>query len=240
MTLTASAPPQASPSKNPYFPPERYGEISLEGVRHPLCGRRVTLEEALTLHAHQGVLCKPCFEGAPAGLADKLYLESLQVEVAPSKDTYRALEASAVAELTWYHSTTTEAWGDTLQVDDGFYAHVGSRQAAMDRQLSELLPVNGKGFWLFEVEVSGEASVAEALYPDDNDDYSVSFHPVRRPLPASVLRYVNRWEDLGSISLVVDTRVLSVVNRTWVPMEEARATASLFNLPGAMTTQSVA
>lgn len=207
----------------------------------------IPIEDADDVVPFHGVHCRECNEPigattAAAGLdwaaiecsvcGESSYMDSWGVRVTENHSTYPALDADNIPEMTWYHSTVNENWGSALVENGGFYTHVGSEQAAMDRQLSANKVIRHKGFWVYELGVKKGVSISPEVAEDENDDYNADYNPTTDPRAHQVERYINNIEDPGSISLVVDSTQLEIRSRKFVPTSEAVRYPSLFNVVG--------
>lgn len=113
-----------------------------------------------------------------------LSIYEVKLTIDPSHPSYRFVQdKEAVKDAVWYHATLNDNWLSPQdpsfnnsrarpQYRDGsFKAHVGSRQAAVDRALSQLVthsdsnPSEDDGFWLYEVKIAQDADVIGGLPP---------------------------------------------------------------------------
>lgn len=204
-----------------YLADEELGNINVDGIRCPHCGGQINAKQAAhILNEMNNADCTDC------GQSYDLY--SVDIKVGESKDTYAAFDAAEVPKMTWYHSTNSEDWDSYFEKEDGFVAHLGSQQAAYDRRLAEDYSTYGDhaGFWLFEVRVGTDACIAEKVAPDDNADYGNGDHMGKN----DVVRYINKWEDMASISLAAKSSQLTVKSKRFVTAKEVMSSPSLYNV----------
>lgn len=194
----------------------------LKGVKCWECNEPLSTSDIMTESDWGGFDCPMC--------GTKNYSDALKAECTPEHDTYPALDAENVSKMRWYHSTENGSWDSALSTNGGVYVHVGSAQAALDRQLSRQKVMQNTGYWVYELGVKETATIAPEVAEDDNDDYTGHNHPINEPHEHQVQRYINNIEEPGSISLVVDSNVLEVRNRKWVTRSEATSQASLYNV----------
>lgn len=66
-------------------------------------------------------------------------------------------------------------------------------------------------FYLWQVTLNIEAILSDAILEDHNDWLYDVDESGRKTLGADAIRYLNKWESAGSISLLVDPRYLTAV-----------------------------
>lgn len=143
-------------------------------------------------------------------------LRERSVVVPLHPDAAWALSLEDCKSATFYHYTTYEEWpafkdfyGPKLTVHGNFYAHVGSLTAALDRASALGYPdrVFVPEGQVFEVRVASGARWS----PDIAED-NASLHDVEcGPEDYEVIRYLNKFESPGHISLAVSNDVIEVV-----------------------------
>lgn len=130
----------------------------------------------------------------------------------PIQETSRKyLFDTDVFAQTWYHFTSSENrptfkdWGENLpDSEKNFYAHVGTLRSAQDRQLS-LWECRGR---MYKVRVKPGSRVDARVRVDDS-----YLHGVRcTSKDAEVVRYLNKFEDPGSISLAVVNTAIEIID----------------------------
>lgn len=151
-------------------------------------------------------------------------------------DDVKFFEKKRTMRATWFHATTSKDWlNDVLK--GGVMVHVGSMGAARDRANDIMRDWDdGARVFIYEVAMDKDTTIGDAVYPDMNDFFR---HEVAQPITAEhtfqtsegtvsaskflremydenvdVVRYVNQYESVGSISLLVNPRVLKVVKVT--------------------------
>lgn len=115
----------------------------------------------------------------------------------------------------WFHTTTRENWEAKIKNPQDSkvpFVHAGTFEAAMER-FEDQKNVYG---WVYELRMAPDCELADDVYVDlDRWDYWADgiFEPEDREQekPKHALRYVNRWEAAGSISLMLDPRKMEVV-----------------------------
>ena len=119
---------------------------------------------------------------------------------------------------TWYHVTTRETWHET---PNDLFVHVGTPKTvawyAHNSFLTELEAGYGLHFWRVELSDDAQNAVEPYIAVDDND-WPKWTRDVEGLGP---LRYVNRFELPGSISLLTEFRHFASVER--IPDETAKS-----------------
>ena len=217
--------PEAPPLKE-YLSDSEASKIDVNGVKCSNCRVNLTPQQAAF------ILNEMCEFNCSCG--KKIDLYSVSIEVGETKDTFQAFQKENVYTMDWFHSTDAEDWEESLTKESGFYAHAGSHQAAFDRQIAEKYnehSTSKEGFWLYELKVDESATIADDVAKDENEDYSTKYTPGgSNDLKNDVLRYTNKWEDMASISLVVNSNKLKVKSKRYVSRDEAVKAKSLYNI----------
>lgn len=166
------------------------------------CHRRLPKSDAYE-KANWKVMCD-CGHYAQDGLTG--------VTLKPGAEKY--FNKQAVRDDEWYHYTSHEAWESFLNEDndEARVVHLGTKEAALDRQNHTDRAV-GK---LYKVRLKPEAEIADEVLEDD--PYNQEDAPLVREggiqkgiLVSGVTRYMNYYEDPGSVSLVANPRLLEIV-----------------------------
>lgn len=146
-----------------------------------------------------------------------IYADDVIVSVLPEYQHLMNLRTARNTDTVWYHTSANENWPTPIQglgwgrVTDGeFVAHVGTLQAALDRcSYSER---TFQPTFLYHLKLSAKARWSPKILLDEN--YWPTSVPELKRAPeffGDVTRYVNRYEDPGSISLLVRTGIIEVV-----------------------------
>lgn len=164
-------------------------------------------------------------------------VDELDVRILPSSVQF--LDVGTTRETVWFHSTKVENWSEEVsklrptfvcgsnEMPSVPYVHVGTFDAAMTR----FEDTKGESGWLYEIRIKDDAFIAEEVYEDRNDweqfvraGFFEGFLGDKKK--CDVLRYVNRWESVGSISLIMDPRFMEVVKVSPLNKKEAKRTTS--------------
>lgn len=125
-------------------------------------------------------------------------------------DALAYFDEETVRTTTWYHATDREDWFDSITQAQGKVplVHLGDEAAAMDRATQRAARLGGN--WkVYEITLAEDADIHPEVNGDDNgyapymagdedmvDNYS------------TVTRYVNEFENPGSISLLVNPKAM--------------------------------
>lgn len=120
----------------------------------------------------------------------------------PSSQTYRAVEKSEVSKMLWYHTSTFENWDEAILSSDGpERVHLGSERAAADRAAQLLGQPR-----LYVLEVSPESTIDDDLHQESENDFKVEAGKEE-----DAVRYLNMYEDSGSVSLAIKPAAVKVL-----------------------------
>lgn len=105
-----------------------------------------------------------------------------------------------IAQTTWFHVAKSAEWNEAL----GSVIHVGTHQSAMDRSRDIVLSDNySLPLYLYEVTIHPLAAIDPVVFPDMVE----AWNDVNQYRTGDVTRYINSYEDPGSISLLVNNEV---------------------------------
>ena len=163
---------------------------------------------ALYGHQHEPFLCA-C--GRTISIADST------LTVTPSSAPL--LNDETAKNITWFHATNIYNWLEEISFRDDEntqrpYVHLGAKAAALELAQWKYLEDNdddNDSFYLWQVTLNVEAILADGLLEDHNDWFYEVTDSTRKALGADAVRYLNKWESAGSISLLADPRYLTAV-----------------------------
>ena len=181
-------------------------------------------------HSGLGLFCLNCGEGSYEDYVSDGYtrrkgrfeLEAADLHIAAHAKKF--LNKKVVTKQTWFHSTFMEDWATAIvssENEGGLVVHLGTREAAKERATDTLMDE----YYLYEVTLNSDVVVSDSIMEDDNywpdrmnevqgDDHA-EFQGV------DAVRYVNRYEAPGSISLAINANRITVKKRI-VVKEKAR------------------
>lgn len=188
------------------------------GVFCANCGRPVDHRQASNLINDEWSYCE-C--GA------RYDFDGVKVELPEDSPSRKFLDSKdEVLKATWYHATDKANWLEEINTDWGhFEVHMGTEAAAFDRALAEYASHQswGKDFILYEVELDPSATVADEVAQDENSS-------VLRGKKEDVVRYINLWEDMASVSLAVNHEKVRIKSSRPVTKDEAHRRISIYNV----------
>lgn len=190
-------------------------EISPEGFTgaNCKCGAYLTRKQTEQL-CWQSIQCNVCQER----------INNFSELNAPSisHESRAFLNDDEVRKASWFHITTDPEWASSVSKNDNLpVVHVGTKNAAEDRltMIQDDLSYDAK-VYMYEVKLNHGTELIPEVFGDGND-----FQPKfanERPLEEQqkAIRYVNSWEDAGSISLLIEGNMFSVTKRTEIDAHE--------------------
>lgn len=163
------------------------------------------------------------YDSVPAAYADRLVHSGenswlvadspISGEVATS--ALQFFDEGNVRAAVWYHATNRENWFAEVTAQDGTLkplVHLGTKEAAEDRMRQRSRRVGGQ--WrLYAVSLDPNAAMHPHVNIDENGHapYFVGDEQVADGYD-SITRYVNECESEGSISLLVNPAVMTLVS----------------------------
>jgi hypothetical protein len=142
-------------------------------------------------------------------------------EVCPVRIASRSahlMRKEEVPQERWFHATKRSNWAEVIQSASasergGLMVHLGNRETAMERAKDTFW---NRRFYLYEVSIAPDARVLDGIVDDENswpafkDEMEGEDAQFPEFIDADAIRYVNRYEAPGSISLLVDATKLTV------------------------------
>jgi len=203
-------------------------QASPRGVFCANCNRPIDYRQASNLINDEWAYCE-------CGV--RYDFNGIRVELPEDSPSKKFLESKdEVLKATWYHATDKADWLQEIDTDRGhFEVHMGTEAAAFDRALTEYASHQswGKDFILYEVELDPSATVADEVAKDEN-------HSVLRGKKDDVIRYINLWEDMASVSLAVNHEKVRIKSSRPVTKDEAHRRISIYNVDPDVETDEAA
>ena len=196
---------------------ETHLRVTPKGFVNLLCGTcdcRLTVEQAVDIQGWLTIPCRNCGE-------DMRMDGNLTFDVRADHE-----HLLTTTSTVWYHVTTCETWNETPET---LYVHVGTPQTvawyAGECFKTELRHGQTLNFWRVELSDEAQANTETTIYRDNNrwPKYRVSDNVILEfgiAQPAWPVKYVNRYELPGSISLLTEFKHLASVER--IPDETAK------------------
>lgn len=120
----------------------------------------------------------------------------------------------AVKTRHWYHSTTHANWEDVVK-DSDVPVHLGNEQAAFERASDHIGQTGNRDYFVYKVTINPFARIAKNICPDLNNSWSSTMEEFNgNTRGRDFVRYVNSYEDAGSVSLYGNPQMFTVVEVT--------------------------
>ena len=174
-------------------------EISPEGSTgaNCKCGAYLTRSQTEEL-CYQATKCTVC----------QKRINNISELAAPSisHDSARFLEDEEIRKASWFHITTDPEWASNVSENAELpVVHVGTENAAQDRltMIQDDLRYGDK-VYMYEVKVKPDIDIIPEVRGDGNDFQAKTAVAREAEERGKITRYVNSWEDAGSISLLIE------------------------------------
>lgn len=127
------------------------------------------------------------------------------VKVVPSSAQY--IKIAPTRQSYWYHSTYVDRWGEKY-TEFGDPIYLGTRNAAIRRykDLASDPTFTKESGWLYKVKLKPRVKIHRYVLDDDH------LMPSTAEFQDRVVRYVNLFESVGSISLVTRADQFDIVD----------------------------
>ena len=137
------------------------------------------------------------------------------------KESIPYFDSAFVKEQSWFHATAREDWLPSLQdMEDAPLAHLGTLESAITRGRDlreDKHRQYGSEWYLYEVKLVPQAYIEKNVYNDDNQKFPYYTSDLESNRYGNgVIRYVNSYEDPGSVSLIADPQKIVLVKATKV------------------------
>lgn len=190
-------------------------EISPEGSSGANCKCGAYLSRSQTEElCYQSTTCRVC----------QKRINNISELAAPSisHDSQRFLDDEEVRNASWFHITTDPEWASNVSEKVELpVVHVGTENAAQDRltMIQDDLRYGDK-VYMYEVKVKPEIDIIPEVTGDGDQFQAKTASARENHQRGRISRYVNSWEDAGSISLLIEGNMFSVVSRTEIDPHE--------------------
>jgi hypothetical protein len=132
------------------------------------------------------------------------------------QEKYRKLTENKLASKTcyWYHSTTNKDWAEVIQ-SANVPVHLGTEQAAFERATADISTSGGEKYYVFKIKLKPFARIANNVCPDLYNKWSTNLDDFEENTRGrDFVRYVNTYEDSGSVSLFGNPQMFDVIDMT--------------------------
>lgn len=180
------------------------------GLLCPACAYNFTLREA------SGLIDLPTCPGCD------LVNEVPAMVVRPLAQALPLLKDEVARAARWYHITQRRSWLPSV-IEQDVPVYVGTELAAFTRARDDQLRERGTQFWwLHELELASNTTFRPGIEPDRENNWLLSLAELEDFAGEEVdaVRYINGYEDPGSVQLLVDPNFLQSVRITTIPTRE--------------------
>lgn len=188
-----------------------------------------------------GSYCTDCFKFLPRGALSGSRADSVDCPhcgenvkavfagVGIESNSWQFLYPEKTRAARWFHTSSYPNWDEALAAapDDATpLVHLGTRESAMDRKIDiEEHPFGqyaadfGGPVYIYEIELDEDVEIAEDIMQDDGYTHAPSStadagdERFEKYSARGVTRYLNFFEDHGSISLLANPKKFKVVNK---------------------------
>lgn len=159
-------------------------------------------------------------------------MDEVVVHVNDYSPTFEAETISKIYEMDWFHATVDPEWH--LKLEEPRPVHVGGFEASIDRGLSYYAR-NHNNFYIYRTKIKTIASISSTFLKDKGVDNGYNYEYS----DFDVYRYINKYEDPCSISLVANSVVIDTSDseRKLFTIEEAKLFGTLHSLDESLIEQ---
>lgn len=174
-------------------------------------------ESPLYSEAKQDFMNVQCVCGTVRYSHGGLCKECLGSEIEGVRVTGEAFELMmsdvAVKERVWFHATRVEDWDYRLK-NSGKTVHMGTKESALAlmRGRDKYCLDNREPFFLYELVLDEDSLISPNTCPDLASDWQRLVSDLTDLTDSDFIRYVNSYEDAGSVSLIGNPNKMTVIN----------------------------
>jgi len=131
-----------------------------------------------------------------------------------------ALDPSALSGVAWYHTSTYREWPPMNEEPTDSAIHLGTYEAAIENMLRRMRNESDADsqFHLHRITLCVDAKDVTDVRGEASNWFGLTAQSVVRADGHRVLRYINRHEHKGSISLAVVPSVIATVQTVTIPL----------------------
>jgi len=198
-------------------------------------------EFSLALSDKGGSYCTECLKFLPRGALSGSRASSVDCPhcgekvqavyagVGIESNSWKYLYSDNVRKTRWFHTSTYPNWDEAManaSEENAPLVHLGTREAAMDRSIDiKEHPYGthaanfGEPSYIYEIELDEDVEVSDYLLEDDGytnapqTTADAGNEKFNKYSPKGVTRYLNYYENPGSISLLANPKRFKVVNK---------------------------
>jgi len=191
---------------------------SIPAVRCPLCLTPLSTEDSKEFGNHQ-VECAKCHTTLQPSYKLGNYH---RVELGIRAKHLKYLDTAGVKGDFWYHITINPNWGEDLRRAKGVnngkpFVHLGQPSTLLDRAYELENRHHEQPIYVYKVRIKPQAKISnkwnpdtDGIHPEDTNDLSGRYSGYSA---TEVNRYINAWEDAGTVSLMTVMDNIQVLER---------------------------
>lgn len=129
------------------------------------------------------------------------------------KEKVLLTSTTAIKTCVWYHATRVANWDKKIKTA-GVPVHLGNRKTAMDRGNDEYHSGTTRKYTLYKIILNPFASISDVVCPDLVNDWSEDMESFNAIVGEDFVRYVNAYENPGSVSIFGDPSKFIIVGKS--------------------------
>lgn len=178
--------------------------LDVSAVRCRDCNEYLNKQEALLVEvADTPVLELSC--GHIAEVEDYVWTDNVAVQ----REATRFLNVDTVKNSEWFHSTNITDWHEKV-LDNNTLIHLGTEEAALSRAYY-ISRMSNSDMMMYCVKLKKNIQINDYIILDEDEwdfNYLINRHKVNR--------YLNMYESIGSISLLLHPSLFEVVETYYI------------------------
>lgn len=119
----------------------------------------------------------------------------------------------AVKSRFWYHSTSIPDWDEKIKTS-GVPVHLGNETTAHEVCANHHYDGGPKEYYLYKVMLNPFASISNVVCHDMANDWSENMDQFESRADGDLVRYVNTYENAGTVSLIGNPKKFIIVGKT--------------------------
>lgn len=119
----------------------------------------------------------------------------------------------AVKTRFWYHSTSVPDWDETIKTA-GVPVHLGNETTAHEVCANHHYDGGPKKYYMYKVMLNPFASISDVVCQDMSNDWSENMDQFESRVDGDMVRYVNTYENAGTVSLIGNPKKFIIVGKT--------------------------
>lgn len=180
------------------------------GYACPSCGYQLTNKESILVGRNSSSVCSCGAKWQPKEMIVKVIEDSLSF-----------FDDNHTRETIWFHASRKENWlEEVLSTYDTPVVHLGTRETALARvedyrYADKVLDIENSDEWfLYEVRLK-DGMLSPRVWEDEDTAFPYTVDElIDSKMSSDFVRYVNRYETPGAISLLANPECVTVIRKT--------------------------